>query len=39
LSTAITSFSSTSFRASVVPMNPAPPVITIRLPWSATPGS
>ena len=32
LSSAITSFASTSRRASVVPMNPAPPVIRIRLP-------
>ena len=38
LSTAITSFSSTSLRARVVPMNPAPPVIAMRLPWSGTPG-
>ena len=32
LSSAITSFASTSRRASVVPMNPAPPVIRIRFP-------
>ena len=34
LSTATTSFSSTSRRASVVPMKPAPPVMRIRLPSS-----
>ena len=39
LSIATTSFSSTSRRARVVPMNPAPPVIAMRLPWSGTPGS
>ena len=36
LSNAITSFASTSRRASVVPMKPAPPVIRILLPLSAT---
>ena len=36
LSTATMSFSSTSCRASVVPMKPAPPVTTIRFPLRAT---
>ena len=36
LSTATTSLSSTSRRASVVPMKPAPPVMTIRLPLRDT---
>ena len=36
LSIATISFSSTSWRASVVPMKPAPPVITMRLPVSGT---